>query len=83
MRATSFFTEQQERENNSEQIISLGAPVGHENRVDRLVVMRTPESVVSYWEPTQEELHMLAEGGKVRLSIMGQGMPPVRVDVAF
>ena len=35
----------------------------------------------SYWKPEPDELAMLAAGAHVRLTVYGQGHPPVWVDV--
>lgn len=35
----------------------------------------------SYWKPEPHELAFLANGGHVRLTVYGQGHPPVWVDV--
>jgi hypothetical protein len=37
--------------------------------------------VVSFWKPTDDELEILANGGSVRLSVLGQSMAPVIVGV--
>lgn len=35
--------------------------------------------MTSVWEPTPKELADLASGGAVRLTILGQGHPPVHI----
>lgn len=35
--------------------------------------------MTSVWEPTPKELKQLLEGGAVRLTILGEGHPPVMV----
>lgn len=35
----------------------------------------------SYWIPTPEELKKLSEGYKVKLSVLGTSLPPVRIGV--
>jgi hypothetical protein len=40
-----------------------------------------PGVIASVWEPDEEELRLLAEGGRVRLVIWGEPIPPVSVDV--
>lgn len=36
---------------------------------------------ITYWQPTQEELYMLAEGKPVMLTVLGTSMPPVKIGV--
>lgn len=39
-------------------------------------------ALVSHWEPTPRELEVLLLGGKVQLTVMSCGHPPVRLEVA-
>lgn len=38
-------------------------------------------AVLSFWEPTAEEIEALLAGGKVVLWVVGQTMPPVALTV--
>lgn len=38
--------------------------------------------MVTAWEPTPEELKLLNAGAKIHLSILGNGHPPVKLEVA-
>ena len=51
--------------------------------VVRATVQNEPDTklIMSYWKPTAEELAELNFGGHVRLTIVGQGMPPVALSV--
>lgn len=39
------------------------------------------QAMVSYWEPSADDLRKLAAGGKIRLWIFGPMHPPVSLDV--
>lgn len=39
--------------------------------------------LVSYWQPTEEEIANILAGGVVALSILGGGQPPVRIGVVM
>ena len=63
------------------------APEGMPNCDDLAVVRGTipggsnSPTIMSYWKPTDAELAELIVGGHIRLSIIGEGMPPVALSV--
>lgn len=66
----------------------LGAPAHWEQDptpCSALAITRGVEDglpvVASFWRPSAEELAQLQAGALVRLSIVGNAMPPVRLDV--
>jgi hypothetical protein len=67
----------------------LGAPEGwnqgdlpcHAIPVTDQVYPEGIRAVVSYWQPTAEELAVLNAGGLIGLSVIGITMPPVAVFV--
>ena len=65
----------------------LGAPPGmsHEQcsalPITRVLYSDGTAGVWSYWRPTEEERTQLANGGLVRLCVLGGGMPPVSLEV--
>jgi len=48
---------------------------------DDLPAARGDGFVATYWKPDAEELALLAAGFPIKLSIMGEGVPPVAVEV--
>lgn len=54
------------------------APLYVEARVENAEPM-----LVSYWQPTEEEIANILAGGVVALSILGGGQPPVRIGVVM
>ena len=69
--------------------VRLGAPVGWDHtsvKVDTLPATRTEIEghpvIVSYWQPSADELAAIAAGQPVALVVWGSTMPPVAVAVA-
>lgn len=66
----------------------LGAPAGWDQKevpcgalpITETTVEGVP-AIVSYWQPSREELARLNAGKSVALWIVGTGMPPVAVEV--
>lgn len=56
------------------------APEGMDNCED-LSVIDDGERLMSEWIPTDEERKAIAEGKNVLLSVWGQGMPPISIEV--
>lgn len=59
---------------------------GPEPDIGDLRVHRTKDAVgrpviISHWKPNDLELQALIAGGAVRLSIYGEGMPPIAMGV--
>lgn len=40
-----------------------------------------PGEIASYWHPSPDELNVLRQGGHVELTILGEPIPPVAVNV--
>lgn len=61
------------------------APEGHDAERDGeifdLMVMNDGVSMTSVWQPTEEELDILVQGGGITLSILGSAQPPVMLGV--
>ena len=54
----------------------LGLPI--RDQIDPLTGM--PE-MISAWEPTPDELRRLNQGDSVQLAVLGNGHPPVKIEV--
>ncbi len=48
---------------------------------DDLPAARGDGFTATYWKPDAEELAMIAAGMPIKLSIMGDGVPPVSLEV--
>lgn len=66
----------------------LGAPAGWDQKsmpCDALAITRMEwgggPAILSFWEPTAEEIEQLLAGGKVALWVVGTTMPPVALTV--
>jgi hypothetical protein len=46
-----------------------------------LTAMRQPGCISTHWKPSPEELETLAQGGLIRLTILGEQHPPVMLQV--
>lgn len=49
--------------------------------VEGLRVARISGTIMSVWQPTDEERAAIANGASIELYVFGDGMPPVAVEV--
>lgn len=49
--------------------------------VTRIEYLEGVPGIVSFWKPTPEELVLIAAGALVQLTVLGDGMPPVILEI--
>lgn len=66
----------------------IGAPKGWDQASQPCQALAVTDQVVegvpalvSFWQPTPDEVKVLAAGGTVALWVFGGGMPPVGIEV--
>jgi hypothetical protein len=68
-----------------EMTTTLGAPPGHEDRVQALPIKREEADgvvmVLSVWRPSPEEREALSRNADIVLRVWGRTMPPVKLTV--